>query len=200
MKQQLDIAALSKRYCVRRMTEADADAIAALCSSNPQYYEACGVPVTREDILKDLTLCPPGKTLCDKYFLGFYDGVDDGSGGEQLTAILDLITDYPDTRTAYIGLFMVDGARAGQGLGTALLKELFPALKAEGFGTVRLCYQKDNPQSGAFWVKNGFAAQKEVPHAYGTMIAAQRELQQKISGKAAKPATQINKKYGAYRL
>lgn len=176
MKQQLDIAKLSARYRVRRLTEADADALAALCSSNPQYYEACGVPVTRKGILKDLTLCPPGKTLRDKYFLGFYDGFDDGSGGEHLTAILDLITGYPDARTAYIGLFMVDGARAGQGLGTALLGELFPALKAAGFDTVRLCYLKENPQAGAFWVKNGFAAQKEVPHEYGTMIAAQREL------------------------
>ena len=176
MKQQLDIARLSARYRVRRMTEADVDALEAFCGSNPQYYKACGVPVTREGVRKDLTLCPPGRTLCDKYFIGFYDGFDDGPGGERLTAILDLITDYPDARTAYIGLFMVDGARAGQGLGTALLKEVFTALKVAGFGTVRLCYQKENPQSGAFWVKNGFAAQKEVPHEYGVMIAAQREL------------------------
>lgn len=172
MKQPLDIARLSARYHVRRMTEADVETLAAFCGSNPQYYEACGVPVTWEGILKDLTLCPPGKTARDKYFLGFFDG----PGAEGLTAILDLITDYPDARTAYIGLFMVDGARAGQGLGTALLGELFGALKAAGFDTVRLCFQKDNPQSGAFWMKNGFAAQKEVPHAYGAMIAAQREL------------------------
>ena len=139
MKQQLDSARLSARYCVRRMTEAEVDALAAFCGSNPQYYEACGVSVMREDILKDLTLCPPGKTLCDKYFLGFYDGLNDASGKDRLTAILDLITDYPDAHTAYIGLFMVDGTRAGQGLGTALLGELFPALKAAGFGTVRRC-------------------------------------------------------------
>lgn len=176
MKQQLDITRLSARYRVRRLTEMDVDALTVFCGSNPQYYEACGVPVTREGILNDLTLCPPGKTLCDKYFLGFYDGFGDGCGGERLTALLDLITDYPDVRTACIGLFMVDGARAGQGLGTALLGEIFAALKAAGFDAVRLCCQKDNPQSGAFWVKNGFAAQKEIPHEYGTMIVAQRKL------------------------
>lgn len=176
MKQRLDITRLSARYRVRHMTETDVDALLAFCASNPQYYEACGVPVEREGILRDLTLCPPGKMPCDKYFLGFYDGPGGHSGRGRLTAILDLITEYPDARTAYIGLFMVDGARAGQGLGTALLGELFAALKAAGFNSVRLCFQKSNPQSGAFWTKNGFSAVKEIPHAYGVMIAAQREL------------------------
>lgn len=171
MDRQIDIARLSARFCARRITEADAEEILALCSTNPQYYKACGVPLTREGFLRDLTLCPPGKTACDKYFLGFYE-----DGAARPAAILDLITDYPEVRMAWIGLFMVDGARAGKGLGTALLQEILAALQAEGFTVVRLGYQKSNPQSGAFWTKNGFVKQKELAHEYGAMIVAQRSL------------------------
>lgn len=171
MDRQIDIERLSARFHVRRMTEGDAEEILALCSTNPQYYEACGAPPTREGVLRDLTLCPPGKTARDKYFLGFYE-----DGGARPTAILDLIADYPEARMAWIGLFMVDGARAGKGLGTALLQEILAALQAEGFTVVRLGYQNSNPQSGAFWTKNGFRKQKEVAHEYGAMIVAQRLL------------------------
>ena len=55
---------------------------------------------TKASILDDLQAVPPGKTLSDKYFIGFYDG-------ETLAAMMDLITGYPNPATAYIGLFMV---------------------------------------------------------------------------------------------
>lgn len=169
MAKTLDVARFSARFRVRRMEPGDAEKMLALCNTNPQYFEHCGTPATREGILRDLTLCPPGKDAADKYYVGYYDGA-------RLAALLDLVAGYPDPDTAYIGLFMVDGTRAGRGLGTSLMEELFAALKAVGFGAVRLGYEKDNPQASRFWQKNGLIAQREAAHAYGTMVVARRAL------------------------
>lgn len=169
MAKTLDVARFSARFRVRRMEPGDAEKMLALCNTNPQYFEHCGTPATREGILRDLTLCPPGKDAADKYYVGYYDGA-------RLTALLDLIAGYPDARTAFLGFFMVDGARAGQGLGTALVGELCAALRAAGFDAAQLCYGRDNPQSAHFWRKNGFIAQREAAHAYGPMIVARRAL------------------------
>lgn len=169
MAKPLCVERLSARYRVRRMAESDADEILAFCRSNPQYYEYCGAPVTRESVLRDLALVPQGRAPSDKYYAGFYEG-------ERLAAVLDLVAGYPDARTAFVGFFMTDGARAGQGLGTALVGELAAALKEAGFGAVQLAYEKTNPQASHFWIKNGFCAVREVSHEYGGMVLARRTL------------------------
>lgn len=104
----MQLQSLSRRYTVRQLMETDVDAMLALCSGNPQFYRYHPPMATKASILDDLQAVPPGKTLSDKYFIGFYDG-------ETLAAMMDLITGYPNPATAYIGLFMVDAAQQGRG-------------------------------------------------------------------------------------
>lgn len=151
------------------MTPADVEEMLAFCGTNPQYYEFCGAPLTREILLHDLALLPPGKDAADKYYLGFYQGAS-------LTALLDLVAGYPEPETAFIGFFMMHGACAGQGAGSALITELARALRDAGFAALQLGYEKSNPQASRFWRKNGFAAQREVAHEYGQIIVARRAL------------------------
>ena len=110
----MQLQSLSRRYTVRQLMETDVDAMLALCSGNPQFYRYHPPMATKASILDDLQAVPPGKTLSDKYFIGFYDG-------ETLAAMMDLITGYPNSATAYIGLFMVDAAQQGRGTGSALI-------------------------------------------------------------------------------
>ena len=51
--------------------------------------------------MNDMNALPPNKEMCDKYYLGFYDG-------EKLIAVMDFIMAYPDELTAFIGFFMTD--------------------------------------------------------------------------------------------
>ena len=107
---------------------------------------------------KDMTALPPGKCAADKHYLGFFDR-------ETLVAVLDLIERYPQDDTAYIGFFMTKKERQGYGLGTALIGELLDELRREKFCKVRLAVDRGNPQSKAFWEKNGFALMgEEFPH------------------------------------
>ena len=60
---------------------------------------------------------PPDKKLCDKYYIGFYSE-------EQLITIMDLIVNYPQNNTCYIGLFMIDIEKQNSGIGSQQ-QELF---------------------------------------------------------------------------
>ena len=44
----------------------------------------------------------------------------------------------------------------GKGIGTEITKELCKAVKEQGYQYIRLGFAKGNPQSEAFWTKNGF--------------------------------------------
>lgn len=73
-----------------------------------------------------------------------------------LLAVMDLILRHPDGKTAFIGFFMMHPACQGRGTGSAIIGECAAALRAQGFARIRLGVDKSNPQSNAFWWKNGF--------------------------------------------
>ena len=145
----MDPAVLSERYQVRRLTEADVEAIYRLCADNPLFYQHCPPFVTRESIRADSRALPPGKTAADKYYLGYFQG-------DKLAAVLDLILDYPRAQTAFVGFFMLARQLQGRGVGSAIVAGALQALARQGYTHVRLGYVKGNPQSEAFWLKNGF--------------------------------------------
>ena len=101
--------------------------------------------------------------------MGLYDG-------DMLAALLDLIEGYPAPQDAFIGFFMMNAKRQGQGLGSAIVEELLQYLKAEGFSCVRLGIDKGNPQATHFWTKNGFRVIREVQQAEGSILLAERRL------------------------
>ncbi len=157
-------------YPARRLSARDADAVLKLYEGNPQYFAAMHSPATRESVLDDLTALPPGKTAEDKSFLGFYDG-------DALVAVMDWIAGYPDGRTAFIGLFMVDAAYQGKGVGSTIVRDCLDWFARLGFERARLGYVETNPQSEAFWKKNGFVPTGERSGRGGyAVVVAQRAL------------------------
>lgn len=148
-KLKIDIEALSSKYTVRKLTVDDLDRIYALSLGNPLFFQYCPPFVTRESILEDMRALPPGMTPDDKYYVGFFQD-------DKLMAILDLITNYPDTHTIFIGLFMMEKHEQDRGVGSGIINECARYFKSVGSHYIRLCFAKGNPQSEAFWRKNGF--------------------------------------------
>ena len=165
----LEYQKLSRRYAVRRLNDPDADEILRLCEENTQFYAYCQAQPTKEQVLSDLHLLPPGVTRTDKYYLGFYQGT-------MLIAVMDLVDGYPEKEIAFIGFFMLKKALQGQGLGSAIIEETAAHLKATGKTAIRLAIDKDNPQSNHFWKKNGFHVCKEVERDGWTLLVAERVL------------------------
>ena len=160
----------SQKYAVRPLTAGDVDKILALCAENEQFYRYHPPLATRESILADMTALPPGTGAENKHYLGFFDG-------DALIAVLDLIERYPQQNTVYIGFFMTKKERQGCGLGTSLIGKLLDELRKEKFCRVRLAIDRGNPQSKAFWEKNGFALTgEEFPRDDSAYLPMEREL------------------------
>lgn len=148
---------ISRDYEVKRIQEDEIEIAYQLCKGNPQYYEACPPFVSLESIKQDMISLPPGKISEDKYYLGYWK---EGS----LVAILDLIMEYPNKETAYIGFFMMDQSIQCLGIGSKLIIELLNYL-SKSFQFVQLGYILGNHQSEWFWLKNGFKKTGEIKKA-----------------------------------
>jgi len=165
----IQIEKLSYAYTIRRLTDADVPMLYAWMLRNDQYFRYCGGGTTPEHVRQDLTLCPPGTTPAQKYYVGFFNA-------DTLVAVMDLIDGYPDADTAFIGFFMMNKDLQGQGTGTAIVRDVLAALRALGYTAVRLGIDKENPQSNHFWRKNGFAVLREAAQERGIVLLAERRL------------------------
>ena len=169
-KFKIQLEKISNKYNVRRLDGSDVNTVLELCSKNTLYYQYCPPLITKEGVIQDMEVLPPGKTKSDKYYLGYFEN-------DVLIAVLDLITGYPNESTAYIGLFMLDIKVQGQGIGTKIIEELCEYLKNTGFQRVELAWVKGNLQSEKFWIKNNFNDIGErSSNAAEHVIAAEREL------------------------
>lgn len=85
----MNINDLSKKFCVRRLVEADIDMIVEMCSKNENFYKFHPPFVTPESILQDMNSLPPDKTHDDLYYIGFFEN-------NTLIAVMDIVLGYPD--------------------------------------------------------------------------------------------------------
>ena len=145
----MNIKLLSDSFIVRRLNAEDVGVIYDLCCENKIFYEYHPPFVTKESILEDMAALPPGKNYNDKFFVGFFEN-------DILVAIMDLILDYPAEGICFIGLFMMNLNYQNKGVGSKIIKECKKHLHISGFNKIRLGVDKNNPQSNAFWKKNGF--------------------------------------------
>ena len=165
----INLSALSRHYEVRKLDDTDADEILGLCEGNKLFYQYCEARPTREQVLNDLHITPPGIELSDKYYIGFYQK-------NTLAAVMDLIDGYPEPDMAFIGFFMMRNELQGRQIGSAIIEETAAYLKATGKTAIRLGIDKDNPQSTHFWKKNGFHVIREVDRGGWTILVAEKTL------------------------
>ena len=165
----IDMSGLSGRYTIRRMTDADADALFCFCKKHTQFYRCCNAEPSKERVLNDLHITPPGIGLPDKYYVGFYSE-------RELGAVMDLIDGYPDKNSCLIGFFMMNKKLQGRQLGTEIIQQLCRYLQEAGYGRLLLGIDKGNPQSTHFWKKNGFQVVREVEQDEGTILVAEKAL------------------------
>jgi len=147
---RLPVGALSGEFAVRELSEADVPEMLRVARSNPLFYQYMRPDPDEANLAADLTALPPRRTLADKHFFGWFDR-------NRLVAMMDLIWRHPKNDCAFIGWFMVDAARQGQGLGKRLVSDVLAMLKECGVAEVRLGRIQGNPQSEHFWHTAGFA-------------------------------------------
>ena len=81
---------------VRKLNATDIDKIYEVMQGNPQYFQYCPPMATAQSIADDMNVLPPRTTYDDKYYIGYFEG-------EKLVAVMDLILNFPNKETAFIG-------------------------------------------------------------------------------------------------
>ena len=166
----MNIQKLSTLYNVRILNNDDALAVYDLCKQNTAYYKHCPPFVTIESIRKDMTALPPRKSIEDKFYIGYFDN-------DKLIAVLDLILNFPNESTAFVGFFMLDISIQHKGIGTGIVDELCAYLHDLGYAHIRLGWVDGNQRSEHFWHKNGFIETGAVSKTeYYSIIYAQKEI------------------------
>lgn len=159
----MEIQHLSNQYSVCTLLPVDAEMIYEALKNNTIFYQYHPPMVTVESILEDMEALPPNKGYEDKHYIGFFD---EGA----LVAVMDLIEHYPKSGTALLGFFAMNTNLQGQGIGTEIISDSAAYLTQVGFKKVRLGIDKGNPQSKAFWLKNGFTFTGEAYESDGSAI------------------------------
>ena len=166
----MNIQYLSNRYIIRDLLPQDAKMIYEVLKANTIFYQFHPPMVTVESILEDMEALPPNKGYEDKHYIGFFD---EGT----LVAVMDLIEHYPKPGTALLGFFAMNANLQGQGIGTEIISDSVAYLAQAGFKKIRLGIDKGNPQSKAFWLKNGFTFTGEAYESDGsTILVMERKL------------------------
>ncbi|MGM9603286.1 MAG: GNAT family N-acetyltransferase [Faecousia sp.] len=166
----MNIQLLSKQYAVRDLYPKDAAMIFELLKRNTIFYQYHPPMVTVDSVLEDMEVLPPNKGYEDKHYIGFFQN-------DTLVAVMDLIEHYPQHGTALLGFFAMNTSWQGQGIGTAIISDSLAYLEQLVFRKVCLGIDKGNPQSKAFWLKNGFTfTGEEYESDDSTILVMERTL------------------------
>jgi ribosomal protein S18 acetylase RimI-like enzyme len=71
---------------------------------------------------------------------------------------------------------MMNRQLQGRRIGSSIIQDLCLYLKETGLKRVLLGINKENPQSNAFWAKNGFSVIRVVEQEEGAILLAEKGL------------------------
>ena len=168
---ELDIESLSSEYKVKRITRSDISNVYDLAKANTKYYSYMNTEPSPDSLTEVISEVPDGAGETDKFFVGFYDKDD------KLTAVMDLITGYPEKDDAFIGWFMVDAELQGKGIGSQIFADVRAAMKAQNYDKLSLECASCNGEAIDFWSSQGFAITgKEKDRGDYTAVTMERDI------------------------
>ena len=168
---ELDIESLSSEYKVKRITRSDISDVYDLAKANTKYYSYMNTEPSPDSLTEVISEVPDGAGETDKFFVGFYDKDD------KLTAVMDLITGYPEKDDAFIGWFMVDAELQGKGIGSQIFADVRAAMKAQNYDKLSLECASSNEDAVAFWSSQGFVITgKEKDRGDYTAVTMEKDI------------------------
>jgi len=145
---------------LRPVTEGEADAVAALLQTDPDYFAIEGPQPSADSVREDMVILPPRCTVEQKHYVALWR-----DGAPQ--AVLDLVEGYPRERTLFVGLFFLAPSLRRQGTGREIMGAALQAAKSAGLDSVRLACLMGNQAGHTFWRALGFGDLREGVHLMG---------------------------------
>ena len=127
-------------------------AILEFFKNNSDFFKLCEGREPDQKCLDDFFTDAPANYLSKKKAWGCFVN-------SQLRAVIDYIEGYPDDKTVFGGLLLVDQLWRGQGFGQCITQVFRSALLEKGFQKVRIAVLEQNINALKVWKGAGF---KEV--------------------------------------
>ena len=129
-----------------------------------ELYEKCadynylmeGQPPSPTAALDEFTAIPEGRSLHDKYMLGIF------APRGRLIGLLEGMRNYPEARSLWVGLIMLDPTYRRQGLLVPLLAEFERYLAGQGIDYVMGSVVQANDKVLRLWRQMGFEVVRRV--------------------------------------
>lgn len=137
-------------FVIEKITVDNIEKYEELFYSNEDYYILTdGQPATKETCVETIEYCPNDFPKENVYNIGVsYSG--------KPVCVLFILYGYPDERTVYIGLFLMNEEFKKQGIGTKVIKALFDSCANTVIQKICLSVQDNNIAGNRFWKNLGF--------------------------------------------
>jgi len=119
--------------------------------SAPRYFiNTSGKTASANAGQETIDTLPPNTDLKDKQVYGIYFQ-------DEMIGCVDLVRGYPNSKTAMLGLLLLNENFQGQGIGAFAFREIERVVfQWPGFEKIRISVLKNNEGVTPFWVKLGF--------------------------------------------
>ncbi len=139
-----------QQYRIEIISEKNIDDVLALFQTNVYFFSRTQEhSVTRTECISDITDLPSGMDIKSKTYIALYQ---EG----KCIAIIDLIEGYPNDKTIFLGLFILDASTQGRGVGKNILNDIMEVSKKMGFEKMELGCHETNEKGFEFWSKMRF--------------------------------------------
>ena len=157
---------------MQRTSESDLGALQQVLLATPAYSLLIEGKLPSPDAALNLVSeLPPGKTLEDKFVLGFFMGTE-------LAGCADVIRGYPTSDVAFLGLLLFAEPFQGKRLGAAALVHVESFSRTLECEVLRIAVIAHNKRARKFWEREGFVELYRKPSSQyaGEAIVMQRAL------------------------
>lgn len=147
---------------IRLLQPEDEELVLHLFERCREYFENVeGRSPSRDVAYEILTQLPPGKQKKEKQVFGFFDDED------RLTALVDLVRDYPVDKEWIIGLLLVAPEHRGRGMAQKIHDYIQTHASGNGAALLRVAVLEINEPGRRFWQGMGYYEIKRVPYPRG---------------------------------
>ncbi len=138
-------------HSIHQLGLEDAPALQALFEKCADYMLLVdGHPAGPDSAAGELQDRPPGKSIEDKFLFGIFNAQN------ELVGELDVLRDYPDEGTWWIGLLLLDPAVRSVGIGEKVLEGFVDYARGNGGTAIMLGVVAENKRATRFWTRMGF--------------------------------------------
>jgi GNAT superfamily N-acetyltransferase len=138
-----------------------------------------GLPPGPAEVQSLFLALPAGKRYHDKWVISLIGRTGD------LIGVMDVVRDYPDPETWWVGLMLLHPEQRGRGVGARIFRSFMHWAASHGAERVCLAVKEQNEMAYRFWRRMGFeVVDTRPPKRLGAKLSVVKVMQRETAAAA----------------